>query len=147
MRRTIRPTIPTALAHRSQDLLHRGHVATPAVGLGAEGAASRGGEIVVTCPTVLGRAAPVALDDGTLLFVDAGVLRAVDRNLKEQTLATLLNVPARECWRFRADISLDGSLLEIEIRERSDDMPIEYTHHRWLLELARSPLRRQQRPE
>lgn len=91
--------------------------------------------------------APAVLDDGTLLFVDAGILRAVDRNLNQQALATLLPVPARESWRFRADISLDGRFVEIGICERSDDVPIEYTHHRWLLELVRSAPRRQQRPE
>lgn len=80
--------------------------------------------------------APLILNDGTIVFVDGGVLRAVDRKLKDQTLAILLSIPQQEIWRFTANLLLDGNLVKIEIRERSVDVPIDDTYHSWLLQLT-----------
>ena len=80
--------------------------------------------------------APLILNDGTIVFVDGGILRAVDRNLTDQILIKLLSISERDVWRFNASLSFDGNLVNVEINERSDDMPIEHTKHSWLLQLT-----------
>ena len=79
--------------------------------------------------------APVSLENGTLLFVDSGILCAVDGNLKLETVTQLLKVPEREAWRFSANLKLDKFNLDIKILERTTEAPIKYTTHHWAIQL------------
>jgi hypothetical protein len=81
---------------------------------------------------------PIVLGDGTIVLLDAGVLRAVDRGLNDTVLAKLLPIPAHEAWRFSGELALDGDRLSVALAERARDAPTEYTTHRWTLVLTRS---------
>jgi hypothetical protein len=74
---------------------------------------------------------PVVLEDGTAVFADSGLLRAVDRDLRGAVLAALLPVAPGEAWRFRAQLELDGYLLTVTVDERTPDAPMRYTTYRW----------------
>lgn len=74
--------------------------------------------------------APVTLGDGTAVFVDAGVLRAVDRGLVASELARLMDVPPGEIWRYSASLADGGDAVFVAVRERQPDgEPIAYTTH------------------
>lgn len=79
--------------------------------------------------------APVILANGKIIFVDNGLLRTVDRNLHDEFLVELISIPTEEEWRFSDILSLNGVFLTVVIRERSEEIPAEYTTHRWVLEL------------
>lgn len=81
---------------------------------------------------------PVVLEDGTLVFVDSGMLRTVDLGLRNATNIELSRVPASAAWRFKAKLTLDDWMLNVEITERSEGVPIEYTLHRWVIEVQAS---------
>ena len=82
---------------------------------------------------------PVVLPDGTLLVLDAGVLRAVDRELDDRTLAELLHVPQGESWRFRGELALDGDRLTVTVDERPPGGPAPSTARTWRLRVGRRP--------
>lgn len=79
---------------------------------------------------------PVVLPDGTIVVLDAGVLRVVDHRLQDTVLAELLPVPPRETWRFSGELSLAGDRLTVTLRERSPEVPISYVTWTLSLELA-----------
>jgi hypothetical protein len=73
---------------------------------------------------------PVTLGDGTAVFVDAGVLRAVDRGLVSSELAHMIDVPPGESWRYSASLAHEGDAIFVAICERQPDgEPIAYTTH------------------
>jgi hypothetical protein len=80
---------------------------------------------------------PVTLDDDTIVVLDAGVLRVVDRGLHDWTLAELMPIPSEQTWRFFGELRLDGDRLTVAIAERSSDPPLTYTTHRWTFTLTR----------
>jgi len=76
---------------------------------------------------------PVILDDGTLVFIDHGVLRSVDRSLREETIVDLLKIPADDERTYDAELVLTDHTLSVEISEKIDSTTNLY--HRWLIEL------------
>lgn len=46
-------------------------------------------------------------------------------------LAELLPVGPGETWRFFGELALDGGRLAVTLVERTAEVPIEYTTHRW----------------
>ncbi|WP_314175823.1 hypothetical protein [Streptomyces winkii] len=80
--------------------------------------------------------APVVLPDGTLVVLDAGVLRAVDRGLDDRELASLLPVPPGEAWRFRGELTLDGGTLTVTVEERDAEDPTVTTRRTWTLAVS-----------
>ena len=82
---------------------------------------------------------PAVLEDGTIIVVDAGVLRAVNRDLDEVVLAELLPIVAEESWRFAGELTCIGNQLTVSMVERSDHAPVAYCTHRWSFELTQQP--------
>lgn len=80
---------------------------------------------------------PIVLDDGTILFVDGGALRAVGRDLSDATLAELLPIAPHDLWRFSSSLALRGNALLVEISSRPEDAANLDTTHRWHVTLAR----------
>ncbi|MGI5254723.1 hypothetical protein [Actinacidiphila glaucinigra] len=87
---------------------------------------------------------PVVLEDGTILVLDAGVLRAVDRSLAGTVLAELLPVAADKSSGLISELRLDGGRLTAVIGEPGPGRPTTYTVHTWTLALHRrdAPTRR-----
>jgi hypothetical protein len=82
---------------------------------------------------------PVVLHDGTIVVLDAGRLRAVDRALAATDLAELAPVPQAETWRFAGELLLEGGLLRVALVERPRDPPLTYTSSRWTFRLSATP--------
>ncbi|QPP05692.1 hypothetical protein G4Z16_03995 [Streptomyces bathyalis] len=82
---------------------------------------------------------PVVLADGTLVVLDAGVLRAVGRDLDDSILAELLPVPPGETWRFRGELALSGDRLTVTVEERHAGEATGSTRRRWTLRVSRRP--------
>lgn len=78
---------------------------------------------------------PLVLGDGTLLILDAGVLRAVGRRLEETVLAELLPVDPDQLWRYDGALHRTGDELTVTLTERHPDRPGEHTVHAWTLAL------------
>ncbi|WP_327266498.1 hypothetical protein OG444_38395 [Streptomyces sp. NBC_01232] len=78
---------------------------------------------------------PLVLADGTILILDAGVLRAVDRGLGDTVLAELLPVDPEEVWRYHGELRLTGDQLTVTVTERHPDRSDEHTHRTWTLAL------------
>ncbi|MFI5643016.1 hypothetical protein [Kitasatospora sp. NPDC051705] len=82
---------------------------------------------------------PVVLEDGTVLVLDAGVLRAVDRALAGTVLAELLPVPAGEHHRFLGSLRREGEHLVARIEARDPEDPRSCTTRTWTFALRRRP--------
>ncbi|WP_051779030.1 hypothetical protein [Streptomyces sp. NRRL S-241] len=81
---------------------------------------------------------PLVLADGTILVLDAGVLRAVDRRLEDTVLAELLPIDPEEAWRYHGALHRTGGELTVTLTERHPDRPgtaDEYTFRTWTLAL------------
>ncbi|MEV7022575.1 hypothetical protein [Kitasatospora sp. NPDC093558] len=79
--------------------------------------------------------APVVLHDGTILVLDAGVLRAFGRDLGDATLAELVTVPDGEASRFTSTLERTAAdRLTAVIRERDPERG-KYVTHTWTLAL------------
>ncbi len=78
---------------------------------------------------------PLVLADGTILVLDAGVLRAVDRRLEDAVLAELLPVDPEHAWRYDGVLRRSGDKLKVTVGERHPDHPGKHTVHTWTLAL------------
>ncbi|MER7772320.1 hypothetical protein [Kitasatospora sp. NPDC096140] len=78
---------------------------------------------------------PVVLHDGTILVLDAGMLRAVGRDLSGATLAELLPVPGEEDWRFVATLERTAADRLTAVIEERDPERGTYVTHTWTLAL------------
>ncbi|MFI9325649.1 hypothetical protein ACIGXI_38525 [Kitasatospora aureofaciens] len=79
---------------------------------------------------------PLALPDGTLLVLDAGVLRAVGRELDDAVLAELLPLAPEEQHRFTGGLSRTAEGLNATLVERHPTRMGSYTTHTWVLGLV-----------
>ncbi|MFJ8627943.1 hypothetical protein ACIRD3_34600 [Kitasatospora sp. NPDC093550] len=80
--------------------------------------------------------APVVLSDGTLLILDAGVLRAVGRDLDDTVLAELHPLPADQQHRFTGSLHRTAAdRLDVTLVERHPTRMGDYTTHAWQLTL------------
>lgn len=61
---------------------------------------------------------PTVLDDGTIVFVDRGRLRAVDRQLSGALLADLLPIAPKDSWLHHARVARAGDMLITVVCER-----------------------------
>ncbi|MFE7186691.1 hypothetical protein [Streptomyces erythrochromogenes] len=82
---------------------------------------------------------PLVLEDGTILVLDAGVLRAVDRRLGDAVLAELLPVPPDRTWCFRGGLRRTGDQLTVTVEEEPEDRPGKHVVHTWTLTLRPGP--------
>ncbi|MEU3672081.1 MULTISPECIES: hypothetical protein [Streptomyces] len=82
---------------------------------------------------------PVVLADGTILVLDAGVLRAVDRRLGDAVLAELLPVDPDQTWRCRGGLRRSGDRLTVTVAEEHRDRPGKHVLHTWTLALRPGP--------
>ncbi|WP_051711208.1 hypothetical protein [Streptomyces sp. NRRL S-350] len=80
---------------------------------------------------------PLVLDDGTLLVLDAGVLRAVGRDLDDTVLAELHPLPADRRHRFTGALHRTADRLDVTLVERHPTRMGAYTTHAWALALHR----------
>ncbi|MDX3235918.1 hypothetical protein PV392_09515 [Streptomyces sp. ME03-5709C] len=80
---------------------------------------------------------PVVLEDGTILVLDAGVLRAVDRRLAGTVLAELLPIGPDEASGHISSLRRDGDRLTAVIAEPQPGHPTTHTVHSWTLALHR----------
>lgn len=80
---------------------------------------------------------PVLLADGTAVFIDGGLLRAVDRDLRGSVLARLLPVAPGQGGRLRAELALDGDVLSAAVQERAPGTPALCITHSWTFRLRR----------
>lgn len=71
---------------------------------------------------------PVVMPDGTIVLLDCGVLRAVDRSLDDAVLAELLPIAPNQAWRFMGKLTIDDGL-HVTISEQQEDSLIYITHH------------------
>lgn len=78
---------------------------------------------------------PLVLADGTLLILDAGVLRAVGRGLEDTVLAELLPVDPGHAWRYDGVLRRSGDKLSVTLAEHHPDRPGQHTVHSWTLAL------------
>ena len=74
---------------------------------------------------------PLLLDDGTLLILDEGALRAVDRQLVDYVVS---RVPGLEA--ATSQLKLDGNRLSVTIVDRGANAPLTYVTHEWTLVLT-----------
>ncbi|MFJ9775119.1 hypothetical protein ACIRVF_28375 [Kitasatospora sp. NPDC101157] len=79
---------------------------------------------------------PLTLPDGTLLVLDAGVLRAVGPELDDTVLAELLPVAPEEQRRFTGALSRTAEGLTVTLVERHPTRMGDYTTHTWALGLV-----------
>ncbi|MER6299509.1 hypothetical protein ABT247_08040 [Kitasatospora sp. NPDC001539] len=79
--------------------------------------------------------APLVLPDGTLLVLDAGVLRAVGRGLDDAVLAELHPLAAEERHRFTGTLRRTAEGLAVTLVERHPTRMGDYTTHAWTLGL------------
>ncbi|MFD4656829.1 hypothetical protein ACFWP2_14525 [Kitasatospora sp. NPDC058444] len=79
--------------------------------------------------------APLVLPDGTLLVLDAGVLRAVGRGLDDVVLAELLPLAPQDRPRFTGSLHRTADRLTATLVERHPTRMGSYTTHTWTLEL------------
>ncbi|MFC6134252.1 MULTISPECIES: hypothetical protein [Streptomyces] len=80
--------------------------------------------------------APLVLPDGTLLVLDAGVLRAVSRRLEDTVLAELLAVDPGETWRHHGALHRTGDdEITVTITEQDPDRPARHTYQTWTVTL------------
>ncbi|MFJ9938315.1 hypothetical protein ACIRSJ_34900 [Streptomyces virginiae] len=82
---------------------------------------------------------PLVLADGTILVLDAGVLRAVDRGLGHSVLAELLPVDPDQTWRCRGGLRRSGDRLTVTLAEEHRDRPGKHVVHTWTLALRPGP--------
>ncbi|WP_431949899.1 hypothetical protein [Actinacidiphila sp. bgisy167] len=80
---------------------------------------------------------PVVLEDGTILVLDAGVLRAVDRGLAGTVLAELLPLAPDRASGCISSLRRDGDRLTAVIAEPRPGHPTTHTVHTWTLALTR----------
>ncbi|KQV13640.1 hypothetical protein [Kitasatospora sp. Root107] len=78
---------------------------------------------------------PLVLSDGTILVLDAGVLRAVGRGLEESVLAELLPIAPGQVHRFLGTLERTADGLTVTLAERHPDKHTSYTVHTWTLAL------------
>ncbi|MFF7988717.1 hypothetical protein ACFZDG_02845 [Kitasatospora xanthocidica] len=78
---------------------------------------------------------PLVLPDGTLLVLDAGVLRAVGRDLDDTVLAELHPLPADQRHRFTGSLRRTADRLDATLVERHPTRMGAYTTHAWHLDL------------
>ncbi|MEW2138033.1 hypothetical protein AB0892_15775 [Streptomyces sp. NPDC005409] len=95
------------------------------------------GGVIERGPRLTGCSAPrpVVLDDGTILVIDAGVLRAVDRRLHATVLAELLTVEPDRAWAYTATLHRDGDLLTARIGAPHPRREDRHTVHTWTISL------------
>ncbi|MFH8385931.1 hypothetical protein ACH4E7_34275 [Kitasatospora sp. NPDC018058] len=79
--------------------------------------------------------APLVLPDGTLLVLDAGVLRAVGRELDDAVLAELHPLGPDERHRFTGSLRRTAEGLDVTLVERHPTRMGGYTTHAWTLGL------------
>lgn len=89
---------------------------------------------LLTDPTA---ARPLVLEDGTILVLDAGTLRAVDRRLADTVLAELHPVDPDEVWRYDGILRRTGDELTVHLTEQHPDRHDKYTVRTWTLALHR----------
>ncbi|WP_190620840.1 hypothetical protein [Streptomyces venezuelae] len=80
---------------------------------------------------------PLVLQDGTILVLDAGVLRAVGRRLEETVLAELQPIEPQDAWRHHGALHRTGDGITVTVTEQHPDRPGEYAHRTWTLTLHR----------
>lgn len=79
---------------------------------------------------------PLVLDDGTILVLDAGVLRAVDRRLGATVLAELLPIAPDRASGHMGALRREGERVTAVIAEPfPGHQPTRYTVHTWTLNL------------
>ncbi|MFE4974783.1 hypothetical protein ACFRAR_22090 [Kitasatospora sp. NPDC056651] len=78
---------------------------------------------------------PVVLPDDTLLVLDAGVLRAVGRDLEDAVLAELLPLAPDQQPRFTGSLRHTADHLTATLVERHPTRMGAYTTHAWTLDL------------
>ncbi|MFD7395611.1 hypothetical protein [Streptomyces virginiae] len=78
---------------------------------------------------------PLVLADGTVLVLDAGVLRAVGRRLEDEVLAELAPIDPEDAWRHHGALHRSGDEITVTITERHPDRPGEHTHRTWTVTL------------
>ncbi|MEU4951576.1 hypothetical protein [Streptomyces lavendulae] len=95
------------------------------------------GGVIERGPRLSGPSAarPVVLEDGTILVLDAGVLRAVDRRLGATVLAELLPATAEEDPRRTVSLRREGGNVTAVIAEPRPGHPNRYTVHTWTIAL------------
>ncbi|MFG2908002.1 hypothetical protein ACGF13_23435 [Kitasatospora sp. NPDC048286] len=79
--------------------------------------------------------APLVLPDGTLLVLDAGVLRAVGRDLDDTVLAELLPLAPEDRPRHTGSLHRTADGLAVTLVERHPTRMGVYTTHAWTLGL------------
>lgn len=82
---------------------------------------------------------PLVLEDGTILVIDAGVLRAVDRRLNATVLAELLPVDPDQAWAYTATLHRDGDHITARIAEPHAGREHRRTVHTWTIALHQGP--------
>ncbi|MFD3756056.1 hypothetical protein [Streptomyces sp. NPDC058622] len=78
---------------------------------------------------------PLVLDDGTILALDAGELRAVDRRLGGTVLAELLPIAPDRASGHICALSREGERVTAVIAEPLPGHPTPYAVHTWTLRL------------
>ncbi|MER5869809.1 hypothetical protein [Streptomyces sp. NPDC002044] len=78
---------------------------------------------------------PLVLEEGTILALDAGVLRAVDRRLGATVLAELLPIAADRASGHIGALSREGERVTAVIAEPLPGHPTPYAVHTWTLRL------------
>ncbi|MFG2986578.1 hypothetical protein ACGFYQ_35960 [Streptomyces sp. NPDC048258] len=78
---------------------------------------------------------PLVLEDGTILVLDAGVLRAVDRGLGATVLAELLPSASDEASGRTEALRRDGEYITAVIAEPHPGRPSRHTVHTWTMTL------------
>ncbi|MEU4733034.1 hypothetical protein [Streptomyces sp. NPDC023588] len=99
------------------------------------------GGVIERGPRLTGCSAPrpLVLEDGTILVIDAGVLRAVDRRLRATVLAELLTVEPDRAWAYTAILHRDGDLLTARIGAPHPRREDRHTVHTWTIALHQGP--------
>ncbi|GAA1139043.1 hypothetical protein F4556_006987 [Kitasatospora gansuensis] len=97
----------------------------------------RPGGVIERGPRLTGLTAsePLVLPDGTILLLDAGVLRAVGRGLEETVLAELLPVAPDELHRYLGTLERTADGLTVTLAEQHPEKHSRYTVHTWTLAL------------
>jgi len=81
---------------------------------------------------------PLVLEDKSIIFIDCGVIRIVDVDLREQYKQVLMNIPNNNSSLFISDVQFKGEQVSISIYEKNNKSSTGYVKHNWLVTIKGS---------
>ncbi len=79
---------------------------------------------------------PLVLGDSSIFFIDYGVIRIVDLNLKEQFKKVLMKISLKDSCRFNSYLQFKNKKILVDIYEETKSTSAKFTKHSWLIDFS-----------